>query len=210
MNAQATGLAAAVVGACLAGAPAAAWSPRELFEPCDGDCGVALYTGAYVEDSMTDLWTRPAWPWDWKFADEDRIVAATVSRVTWEFWRRWTIEPELGIGQRYGRESATELWGALYFRYHGFPWDRYILTTAALSTGMNWASEVTGVERDRARDEEGSQWMHFFSPELTFAMPDNPNTELLLRFHHRSGVFGLVSDAWGGAQYATVGLRFRF
>ena len=27
--------------------------------------------------------------------------------------------------------------------------------------------------------------------------------------HHRSGVFGLVSDAWGGAQYATVGLRVR-
>ena len=31
-----------------------------------------------------------------------------------------------------------------------------------------------------------------------------------MRFHHRSGVFGLVSDAWGGAQYATVGLRVFF
>ena len=45
----------------------------------------------------------------------------------------------------------------------------------------------------------------FFAPEITFALPSRPNVELLLRFHHRSGVFGLVSDAWGGAQYATVG-----
>ena len=52
--------------------------------------------------------------------------------------------------------------------------------------------------------------MHFFSPEITFAAPSRPNVELVLRFHHRSGVFGLVSDAWGGAQYASVGLRVRF
>jgi hypothetical protein len=52
--------------------------------------------------------------------------------------------------------------------------------------------------------------MHFFSPEITLALPDRPEVELLLRLHHRSGVFGLVSDAWGGAQYATIGLRWRF
>jgi len=52
--------------------------------------------------------------------------------------------------------------------------------------------------------------MHFFSPELTFALPRAPGTELLFRFHHRSGVYGLISDAHGGAQYGTVGLRLRF
>ena len=210
MNGQATGLAAAMVAACLAAAPAVAWSPGDLFAPCAGDCAVAVYSGVYIQDSMTDLWSSPSFPWDWNYASEDHLIATTVSRVTWEFWRHWTMEPELGIGQRYGREGATELWGALFFRYHGFPWDRYLLTTMAISTGMNWASEVTYVEQDRANDGEGSQWMHYFAPEVTFALPSHPNTELLFRIHHRSGVFGLVSDALGGAQYATVGLRFRF
>ena len=210
MKRRATARAAAVGVACLAGAPAAAWTPADLFAPCNGDCAVAAYAGAYLQDSMTDIWTAPNWPWDWDYAAGDHLVATTVSRVTWEFWRHWTMEPELGVGQRYGRESATEVWGALYFRYHGFPWDRTLLTTMALSTGMNWASEVTDVERERARDDTGSQWMHYFSPEITFALPSHPNSELLIRVHHRSGVFGLVSDAWGGAQYATVGLRFRF
>ena len=202
--------AAAIVSACLAGGPAAAWQPGDLFRPCAGDCAVAFYTGSYLEDSLTDVWSEPDWPSGWEHDSGDHLVAAAGSRVAWEFWGRWTLEPELGVGQRYGRQSATEIWGALFFRFHGFPWDRYLLTTVAVSTGMNWASEVTEVERERADDGEGSQWMHYFSPEVTFALPGHPETELLFRIHHRSGVFGLVSDAHGGAQYTTVGLRFRF
>ena len=80
----------------------------------------------------------------------------------------------MGIGQRFGRQSATEVWGALFFRYHGFPWDGTVLTTAAVSTGLNWADTVTDVEQERADDGEGSQWMHFFAPEITFALPEPP------------------------------------
>jgi hypothetical protein len=138
------------------------------------------------------------------------MVATAVSREALSFWQHWTLEPEAGVAQRFGRQDATEVWGAVFFRYHGFPWDRVVLTTAALSTGLNWASEVTDVEQDRANDDEGSRWMHFFAPEITFAAPSRPNVELLIRFHHRSGVFGLVSDAWGGAQYLTAGVRVRF
>jgi hypothetical protein len=52
--------------------------------------------------------------------------------------------------------------------------------------------------------------MHYFAPEITFARPSRPDLEFLIRFHHRSGVFGLVSDAWGGAQYLSAGIRVRF
>ena len=40
-----------------------------------------------------------------------------------------------------------------------------MLTTFALSTGLNWASEVTEVEQERAHDGKGSQLMHYFAPE---------------------------------------------
>jgi hypothetical protein len=190
--------------------PAAAWTPAALFAPCRGDCGVAVYAGPYVNDALTDLVTQPAPPSAWDYRD-DYIVATAVSRVSGRFFGdRLTLEPELGIGQRFGEQHDTELWGALFFRYHGFPWDDVLITTAAVSTGLNYATGISAVEQERARDDEGSRWMHFFSPEITFALPSRPEVELLFRFHHRSGVFGLVSDAWGGAQYATVGLRLRF
>lgn len=189
--------------------PGRGWSPAALLEPCDGDCAVAIYGGNYVQNSMSQvLLTGPELPVTWDYR-EDHFVGTTVSRETGQLWR-FRLEPEIGIGRRFGQQSATEVWGALFFRYRGFPWDDRLTTTIAFSTGLNWASEVTEIEQDRARDGEGSNLMHYFSPEVTFALPRAPNTELMFRFHHRSGVFGIVSDAFGGAQYGTVGLRVRF
>jgi len=152
----------------------------------------------------------PSPPVNWTYEPDDRLIAIALSRRAGELGRHFSLESEIGLGQRLGRQSATEVWGALFLRYRGFPWDGVLRTSAAVSTGLNWASSVTDVEEERARDGEGSRVMHFFAPEITFALPARPGVELLLRFHHRSGVFGLVSDAWGGAQYATLGLRVRF
>jgi hypothetical protein len=189
--------------------PAAAYDPWTLLAPCAGDCAVAVYGGNYVNNSMQEvLIDQPETPLTWDYQD-DHILAVAVSREAGR-WRRLSFEPELGVGQRFGLQDETELWAALFFRYHGFPWDDELLTTFAISTGMNWASGISEVERDRAKDDTGAQWMHFFSPEITFALPSRPDIELLFRFHHRSGVFGLVNDAFGGSQYGTVGLRLRF
>jgi hypothetical protein len=142
---------------------------------------------------------------------DDHILAVAVSRDAASFrGGHLHLEPELGLGQRFGEQDETELWGAVFLRYRGFPWDDVLTTTVAISTGMNWASGISEVEQERAKDDVGAQWMHFFSPEITFALPSHPGTELLFRFHHRSGVFGLVNDAFGGSQYGTVGLRVRF
>jgi hypothetical protein len=181
-----------------------------VFAPCAGDCATAIYAGEYVNDSMVDVLVPPIAPNRWDFEAGDQLVATAFSRTAWTFGGQLTIEPEIGLGQRFRRQDETEVWGAVFLRYRGFPWDRLLLTSVAVSTGLNYATAISDVERERSRDGDGSKVMHFFSPELTFAMPQAPNTELLFRFHHRSGVFGLVSEAGGGAQYGTVGLRVRF
>jgi hypothetical protein len=197
-------------GMAVTAAPAAAEPLGELFVPCRGDCAVAVYWGSWVEDSMTDLVTGPESPFAWSYRD-DHLAAVAVSREAGQAFRgRLRFEPEVGVGRRFGEQDETEVWGALFVRYRGFPWDSVVVTSVALSTGVNYATGISEMERDRARDDEGSRWMHFFSPEITLALPSRPEIELLFRLHHRSGVFGLVSDAWGGAQYGTVGLRIRF
>jgi hypothetical protein len=201
---QPTGLAA---GVGEAGLP-----PWGLFGPCDGNCALAIYAGSYVENSMNDvLISAPELPFTWDYNGADRFAGIALSRRVATLWSRVDIEPEIGFGRRFGRqEGVYEVWAALYGRYRGFPWDRYVETSIALSTGLNWASEITDTEIERAQDDEGAQLHHFFSPEITFALPQHPDVELLFRFHHRSGVVGLVNDAGGGSQYGTVGLRWRF
>lgn len=181
-----------------------------LSGPCAGNCAVSVYSGALVEQGMTKVLVgEPSFPTEWDYA-EDYIVATALSRRLVTLWNHLDVEPEIGVGRRFGEQDETEVWAAFFLRYRGFPWDDHVVTSFAVSTGFNYASAISDVEQDRARDDKGSQLMHFFSPEITFALPRHPQYELLFRFHHRSGVFGLVSDAWGGAQYGTVGLRWRF
>ena len=190
--------------------PVAAEPLGGLLAPCRGDCAAAVYWGTYVDDSMTDLVADPESPLAWSYRDDHLVALAFSREVAQAFRGRLRFEPEVGVGRRFGEQDETEIWGALFVRYRGFPWDDVVVTSVALSTGLNYATDISEMERDRARDDEGSRLMHFFSPEVTFALPSRPEVELLFRMHHRSGVFGVVSDAWGGAQYGTVGLRVRF
>jgi hypothetical protein len=43
--------------------------------------------------------------------------------------------------------------------------------------------------------------LHYFSPELTFADPDNKDFEIVTRLHHRSGIFGLFGGVAGGRPF---------
>ena len=182
-----------------------------LLAPCDGNCAVTVLAGPFVQNSMADvLYKAPELPFTWDYRSDDWFAGVALSRHAATVFGRIDLEPEIGIGRRFGRQDETEVWAALYARYRGFPWDDTVITTAALSTGLSYASAISDVEVGRAGEGEADRLLHYFSPELTFALPSRPDLELAFRFHHRSGVFGIVSDARGGAHYGTVGLRFRF
>jgi hypothetical protein len=107
--------------------------------------------------------------------------------------------------------TAGEFWAALSFRWTAFPWNDVVKTTIALAEG---ASLATSVEREERRESvpghTGSVVLNFFSPEITFAPPSVSAYELFFRLHHRSGIFGLINNVEGGAQYETIGIRVHF
>lgn len=119
------------------------------------------------------------------------------------------IEAEAGAAYRFGEEEQGEFWTSLYFRYDGFPWNDWVYTTAAINTGLSILTETSEFERDRS-DGQSSRVLHNFSPELTFADPDNKNIELVLRLHHRSGIFGTIDGTWSGSTFVDTGIRVRF
>lgn len=187
------------------------WLQFDSWEgPCDGQCGIAVYAGRFVEDGMGDvLINAPKLPQDWDY-DDDYLIAIALSRKIGSLWGRIDLEPEVGIAQRFDVQHETEIWGAVYFRYGDFPWNDRVKTTMGVSVGLNYASDVSPQEDERSKTGEGYRLQHFFSPEITFALPDNDKDELLIRFHHRSGVFGLMNDGGGASQYLTIGVRHRF
>lgn len=88
--------------------------------------------------------------------------------------------------------NETEAWAAVFFRWTQFTRNSIVRTSLAVSNGLNWATSVHQQEEDLAGIPGGSRLLHFLSPEITFALPQAPNWELLLRFHHRSGDGGFL------------------
>lgn len=121
-----------------------------------------------------------------------------------------TIEAEAGVSARFGDENLGEAWAALYLRYDGLPWNDTVYTTIGANTGVSLLTDLSDFERWRDEKGRSSVLLHYLGPELTFADPDNKDVELVLRYHHRSGVFGLFDGVVSGSTFISAGIRVRF
>ena len=171
----------------------------------DRKWAVSFFYGFASVDS--DMYYAPKAWWDGSFREE-AFAGGAVSYNVVRFLRHFTLEAELGYGHRFG-VGAHEGWAAAYVRYDNFPWNHVLRTTFAASVGVDYVSELPISERGDGTNPT-SKLLHYFSPEITLALPNSPQHEMVFRLHHRSGVFGLFNGVRGGADAFTVGYRYRF
>ena len=185
------------------------WARSDAF--CDGNCAVTIYAGKFLKTEMVQVFgtTDEFIPfWDWTY-DGSWMVSGAFTRRVGGFGELIAIEAEAGLAKRLGATTELEIWTALYFRWKWFPWNDYLRTTIGVSTGFNWASGIPEEERIRAIDGTGRKFLHYFSPEFTLGLPSQPDWDLHVRIHHRSG-WWVFPDIGGGAQFLNVGIRKYF
>jgi hypothetical protein len=176
----------------------------------DPEWGLMIFGGASA--GRTRLIELMGIPWSGDYAD-NFFAGGALSRRLVQLDKNWKIEGEIGAGYRFKQVNSPETWMALFFRYDGFPWNRWVYTTVAVSTGLSYVGTVSEVEKDAGSDRgspDGSKLLHYLAPEITFANPDRRDWEMLIRYHHRSGVFGTFNGVWGGSNVVTAGIRHRF
>jgi hypothetical protein len=185
----------------------ASWRSYDIWSPCSGDCLATAAFGRYVETSMTNIFFElELVPWEWDYGDIN-FASLTFGRKLADYGRFISIEPEVGLGKRFGDADEYEFWGALYLRWNPFYWDHIIDTSIAASTGVSYASRNNELEADRAKSN--ATWLHYFSPEITLAPPGDSSFSFVIRLHHRSGAGGVFGES-GGFQYLMFGLRGHF
>ena len=185
----------------------ASWRSYDIRSPCSGDCLATAAFGRYVETSMTNIFFElELVPWEWDYGDIN-FASLTLGRKLADYGRFISIEPEVGLGKRFGDADEYEFWGALYLRWNPFYWDHIIDTSIAASTGVSYASQNNELEADRAKSD--ATWLHYFSPEITLAPPGDSSVSFVIRLHHRSGAGGLFGES-GGFQYLMFGFRGHF
>ena len=132
------------------------------------------------------------------------LAAVGISRQLHRFGENLHLEGELNAARHWGQQDHFELNAAASLRWTRFPWDRLTDTSAAWGIGPSRAFGDPVIE-----DRRPSRTQVFMVAELAFAPPATRqgSWEAFLRIHHRSGVFGVVSDA-SGSNFIATGLRF--
>lgn len=167
----------------------------------------------YVGSSVADGYLRQLIiePWEGTYGD-DTVVGGGINRQLGRFWRFFTVSAELGAYYRFGQTEGGEFWANVGVSYDGFPWTDYVYTTLGVFIGPDYVTRLPGAEVGTAAQPEPntSKWLNNLSPELSFALPSAPHNAVVVRYVHRSGIFGNINGVWEGSNTLTVGYRYRF
>jgi len=172
-------------------------------KPTDYQWSVFAYGGKWSDNSFLEII-----PGNTEF-EESYIWTMGISRTIIKLNNHLLIEGELNAARHSGHQDHFEFNGAFNLRWHIFPCDHYLNTSLAYGVGPSYATEKPPIEEDSNTD--ASRTLLFMMAELTFAPPKSNNShwEVLIRIHHRSGVFGIV-DSGGSSNFITAGIRYRF
>jgi hypothetical protein len=120
---------------------------------------------------------------------------------------RWEVEGQ--ALQHAGTEDHVELAATIIARWVKFPWSHWLATSAAFGSGLSYASEVPAQE-DRDNPNGSTRLLHYLLMEATVAVPGAPHWSVVVRVHHRSGVWGLFEGVGRGSNTLVGGVRYRF
>lgn len=169
--------------------------------------GFGVFYGLYTPDTFSSIFIEP---WNKRF-ENLHYVEANYTRRLLTLWGALDLEVEGGVGMRFGDVHGYAGHAALAARWTDFPWNDSVKTTFGVAfLGPSYVSKFTGSEVKKSAGGKGEHWLNYFSPEITFADPDEPETEFLVRVHHRSDMFHLLGEEDGSTNFIGVGMRRRF
>jgi hypothetical protein len=117
------------------------------------------------------------------------------------------FEGEANFGQHWGMQSHQEVNLGLVLRWKQFPWDGVFDTSIALGSGVSYAFDRPPIEETLSRDAE--RILKYMVFEIAGKRPGWADWSGFVRIHHRSGVFGVVSEA-RGSNFVGLGVRRHF
>jgi len=179
------------------------------FSACTGDCNIALLAGKSASRTpMTSVFIHFQGPETWQW-DDTYIVTLSASRTLVRYGRYFSIDPEIGVGRYLGNTYGFEGWLSLYLRWRYFPWSDYVRTSIGVGFGPSVASNVV-IAPTGVMTTSGVGVANYFSPEIELGLASQPNWGLVLRYHHRSSIWGVISNNSDAPQFWTVGMRMHF
>lgn len=166
---------------------------------------ITFYGGKYSDDRLGDvLVSKPV-----NFMDSYLAVFAfTKIFPLMSQSHQWELEGQLG--KHFRGQNHWEFNAVAIYRWQRFPWNKYLKTSAAIGDGLSYASQTPPLEASSPTNVGATRLLNYIMVEMTVAPPQIDNWALVVRVHHRSGVYGLFDDVEGGSNVIGAGVKFTF
>jgi hypothetical protein len=186
-----------------------AWAAVLLFGGCaaPGQRALTAYVGAYSDNSLPE----EILPLRVIQMEHSRLATLAYAETLHSFWQdhgRWEWEVQ-GV-KHWGFQSHWEFNALVALRWRSFPWNELVRTSFAIGNGLSWATEVPALELASHTNEGATQLLNYLLLEWTLGLPSLLEWDLVLRIHHRSGIYGLFDGVNGGSNVLALGLKYRF
>ena len=174
-------------------------------QACAADYALTLYVGKYCDDRLGDiLLSKPI-----EFVDSWLAVAA-VSRAFRMKSPDHQFELEGQLGKHFRGQTHWEANIVAIYRWQRFPWQDKLRTSLAVGDGLSYASEIPPLEASSPTNVGAARLLNYVLVEATVAPPQITDWSLVVRVHHRSGVYGLFNGVEGGSNVIAAGIKFYY
>lgn len=166
---------------------------------------LTVYAGKYTDDRLGKiLLSQP-------FSYEDSYIGVVALARAFPLAspnHRWEVEGQLG--KHFQGQDNWEINVLAIYRWQQFPWNHLLQTSVAVGDGLSYASDTPQIESSSHTNTGSRRLLNYILVEVEFAPPQVNDWSLVMRIHHRSGVYGTFGDVRGGSNLICAGVKLAF
>jgi len=166
---------------------------------------VTLFSGPLTSQTTSKIFSDP------DFGNSGIVALAGSKELGTVLDKRLGFELEAQLVQHFGDQRNFEFNPVVFIaRWKQFPWNETVHTTFAIGDGISIASEKPKLEVKRRGKDDTSQTLNYVMAEATFSHPSYRQWAFVLRYHHRSGLFGAFNGVHDASTAFAAGVKYWF
>jgi hypothetical protein len=164
-----------------------------------------LYSGPLTSQTSTKILVDPDF-------GNSGIIAFAGSKQLASIWeKKLDFEFEMQAVQHFGAQKHFEFNPiVLIARWKDFPWNASLPTTLAIGDGLSIATEIPKLEEKKRGRKNCNKVLNFVMAEFTLSLPNRPQWAFVVRYHHRSGMFGVFHGIHDASTAFALGIKYWF
>lgn len=164
-----------------------------------------LYAGPLTSQTTSKIFSDP------DFGNSGIVALAGSKELGTVLEKKLGFELETQLVQHFGDQRNFEFNPIVFIaRWKQFPWNNTVPTTFAIGDGISIASEKPKLEVKRRGRHDTSQTLNYVMAEATFSHPCYRQWAFVLRYHHRSGLFGAFNGVHDASTAFAAGVKYWF